>query len=155
MPTYLFNQFEAAVQALATIPNLIDLKINLSSEEEAIFILEQIPSLEMLNGSPTNEEEEADEGELNEQSDQPEVVEHTDNDAQLEYTDQNEQYEENEIEDNREDLEYTEENHNENEHVDRQNKAVEREGNFSVDIDANEADALSLNQAIPSIEVIL
>jgi len=42
--------------SLATIPHLIDLKINLSTQSEALMILNNIPNLIYLNGKSTKEE---------------------------------------------------------------------------------------------------
>ena len=41
---------------MATLPSLIDLKINLSTQEEALLILNMLPKLFFLNGKSTREE---------------------------------------------------------------------------------------------------
>lgn len=42
--------------ALSTLPSLVDLKINLSDQNEALLILENLPYLSFLNGRSTKEE---------------------------------------------------------------------------------------------------
>ena len=42
--------------ALSSLPSLVDLRINLSSNEEAIEILSNLPNLIMLNGKSTKED---------------------------------------------------------------------------------------------------
>jgi hypothetical protein len=39
-----------------TLPNLIDLRINLTNHEEAIEILTNLPNIAMLNGKSTKED---------------------------------------------------------------------------------------------------
>jgi hypothetical protein len=44
--------------SLSTLPSLINLRINLSNNEEAIEILSNLPNLIILNGKSTKEDEE-------------------------------------------------------------------------------------------------
>ncbi len=43
--------------ALSTLPLLIDLKLNIADQNQAIVILTSLPSLQMLNGKSTKNEE--------------------------------------------------------------------------------------------------
>ena len=51
-----FENLEPVIQSLSTLPQLIDLKINLSSQQEASLILENLPNLQYLNGKTTKDE---------------------------------------------------------------------------------------------------
>ena len=42
---------------MESLPKLIDLKINLSTQNEALAILNSLPNLEFLNGKSTKDEE--------------------------------------------------------------------------------------------------
>lgn len=50
------TQFENIAKSLATIPNLTELKINLSNQNDAIAILTNLPNLTFLNGKSTKED---------------------------------------------------------------------------------------------------
>jgi len=51
-----FTGLEKIISSLATLPNLIDLKINLSTQNEALMILENLPKLQYLNGKTTKDD---------------------------------------------------------------------------------------------------
>jgi hypothetical protein len=42
---------------LTSLPNLIDLKINIADQDQAIIVLSNLPNLEILNGKSTRNEE--------------------------------------------------------------------------------------------------
>jgi hypothetical protein len=48
-----FENFDRIGMSLATLPKLNDLKISLSSQDEAIAILSYLPNIEILNGKST------------------------------------------------------------------------------------------------------
>lgn len=51
-----FTDLERITSSLASLPSLIDLKINLSSQNEALLILENLPRLQYLNGKSTKDD---------------------------------------------------------------------------------------------------
>ena len=51
-----FDDFEACVQSLATIPNLRSLYVNLFEESQVDLIMRILPDLEFLNGLPVDRE---------------------------------------------------------------------------------------------------
>lgn len=51
-----FSDFELISNCLSTLPELLDLKINLSSQQEALIILENIPRLQYLNNKSTKDD---------------------------------------------------------------------------------------------------
>lgn len=52
----LFDDLENVVMSLSTLPNLSQLNINLSSQHEALLILENLPKLISLNGKSTKDD---------------------------------------------------------------------------------------------------
>jgi hypothetical protein len=48
------EEFEQAVQALATLPNLKSLYVNLFDESQVDLIMRLLPELEFLNGLPVD-----------------------------------------------------------------------------------------------------
>lgn len=50
------KKYEQVAYALSTFPALVDLKINLSDQNEALLILDKLPYLNFLNGKSTKEE---------------------------------------------------------------------------------------------------
>ncbi len=42
---------------MTSLPNLIDLKINIADQDQAIIVLSNLPNLEILNGKSTRNEE--------------------------------------------------------------------------------------------------
>ena len=53
----IFIKFEQVSASLATFPRLIDLKINLATQNEALAILNNLHNLEYLNGKSTKDDE--------------------------------------------------------------------------------------------------
>ena len=53
-----FEDYEAIGHALSSLPKLIDLKIDLTTQENAFLILSQLPKLLFLNGKSTSDEDE-------------------------------------------------------------------------------------------------
>jgi hypothetical protein len=53
----MFIQFDMVSASLASLPRLIDLKINLSTQNEALAILNNLQNLEFLNGKSTKDDE--------------------------------------------------------------------------------------------------
>lgn len=51
-----FDDLNFIASILASLPSLIDLQLNLSSQNEALLILENLPKLQYLNGKSTKEE---------------------------------------------------------------------------------------------------
>lgn len=51
-----FEDIEAVINSLATLPRLVDLKINLSTQNEALLVLNTLPNLNYLNGKSTKED---------------------------------------------------------------------------------------------------
>ena len=51
-----FDDLEAVAHSLASLPNLTNLNINLSSQNEALVILENLPKLLFLNGKSTKDD---------------------------------------------------------------------------------------------------
>jgi hypothetical protein len=51
-----FKDINSVVKALSSLPNLIDLEISLSQQEEVFIILKLLPNLKRLNGKPTRED---------------------------------------------------------------------------------------------------
>ena len=52
-----FEDYKSIGAALSTLPKLIDLKIDLTTQEHAFLILTQLPNLLLLNGKSTNDED--------------------------------------------------------------------------------------------------
>ena len=52
-----FEDYKSVGAALSTLPKLIDLKIDLTTQEHAFLVLTQLPNLLLLNGKSTNDED--------------------------------------------------------------------------------------------------
>ena len=52
-----FEDYESIGRALSTLPKLVELKIDLTTQENAFLILSQLPNLLFLNGKSTNDED--------------------------------------------------------------------------------------------------
>ena len=52
-----FEDYESIGRALSTLPKLVELKIDLTTQENAFLILSQLPNLLLLNGKSTNDDD--------------------------------------------------------------------------------------------------
>ena len=52
-----FEDYKSVGAALSTLPKLIELKIDLTTQEHAFLVLTQLPNLLLLNGKSTNDED--------------------------------------------------------------------------------------------------
>ena len=60
----LFEDYESVGRALSSLPKLIDLKIDLNTQENAFLILSQLPKLLFLNGKSTTDDDDDDKNQL-------------------------------------------------------------------------------------------
>ncbi|CAK60189.1 unnamed protein product (macronuclear) [Paramecium tetraurelia] len=67
----IFTDLGQVVEALQTMPNLIQLEISLSSKEEEQFIIESLPNLQILNSQKINQDQEPVDETSEQQSQQP------------------------------------------------------------------------------------
>jgi len=59
-----FEDYESVGRALSSLPKLIDLKIDLNTQENAFLILSQLPKLLFLNGKSTTDDDDDDKNQL-------------------------------------------------------------------------------------------
>ena len=59
-----FEDYESVGRALSSLPKLLDLKIDLNTQENAFLILSQLPKLLFLNGKSTTDDDDDDKNQL-------------------------------------------------------------------------------------------
>ena len=126
-----FTDFNKIVEALTTLPNLINLNISLNEQEQVKLIFEKLPNLEILNEKKIKEE-------LNQ------MEEHDDNENEAENEAENENEEENNINEMNLDI-------NRNNHMEENN---ENENINLIDINDDEIKNISLQDEIPNFNDI-
>jgi len=59
-----FEDYESIGRALSTLPKLVELKIDLNTQENAFLILSQLPKLLFLNGKSTTDDDDEDKNQI-------------------------------------------------------------------------------------------